>query len=93
MEQRAIYETGLGGYVFESVGSSCNRSMVIFSDCESNILLFLYIVNRIRTYILIISVIYYYCIYLANKHKAMHVAGGVCGVYIYVDKLKNRDKV
>ena len=82
-----------GGYVFESVGSSCNRSMVIFSDCESNILLFLYIVNRIRTYILIISVIYYYCIYLANRHRGMHVAGGVCGVYIYVDKLKNQDKV
>jgi hypothetical protein len=29
-----------GGYVFESVESSCNRSIDIFSDCESNILLF-----------------------------------------------------
>lgn len=82
-----------GGYVFESVGSSCNSSIALSTDCESNILLFMYIVNRIRTYILIISVIYYYCIYLANSHRGMHVAGGVCGVYIYVDKLKNRDKV
>ena len=67
--------------------------IVVKKDCESNILLFLYIVNRIRTYILIISVIYYYCMYLANRHRGMHVAGGVCGVYIYVDKLKNQDKV
>ena len=91
-EYMRIYEMGLGGYVFESVGTSCNRSIAIFSDCESNILLFMYIVNRIRTYILIISVIFYYCIYLANSYRGMHVPWGVCGVYIYEDKLKYWDR-
>ena len=82
-----------GGILFESVGTSCNRSRVIFSDCESNILLLFYIVNKIRTYILIISVIYYYCIYRLILQGGTHVpVGGVC-VYIYEDKLKNRDKV
>ena len=67
--------------------------MAFLLNDESNILLFLYILNRIRTYILIISVIFYYYIFLATIYRGMHVAGGVRGVYIYVDKLKNRDKV
>jgi len=39
-------------------------------------------------YLDVVVIIYYTTIY-----RGMHVAGGVRGVYIYVDKLKNQDKV
>ena len=55
--------------------------IIMFVFC-SNIV---YIYNM---YLDVVVIIYYTTIY-----RGMHVAGGVRGVYIYVDKLKNRDKV